>query len=225
MDPSSANKDFGHLSDLFRTWCELQGHDLENPFARLRFQQRESKPSSPFSPKWIEGRLLAPGAFDGMGTEARDVLFVMINTGARPSEILGAEYDDFVLDGDVPYFSIKPNSNRLLKTRQSRREIPLLGVSLAAAGRLIEADGLLRYRDKSSVWSAAVNKFMSENRLRETPNHTAYSLRHSFEDRMLEGGVDERIRAELMGHKYKRPAYGIGGAMETKRRLLEPISF
>ena len=225
MDASSANKDFGHLSDLFRTWCELKGHDLDNPFARLRFQEGEKKTGSPFSPDWIANHLLAKDAFAGLGDEARDIFLLMINTGARPSEIIDANPEDFSVDAPVPVFSIKPNSQRTLKTRQSRRDIPLLGVSLEAAKRLIKSDGLARYKGKSAHWSAAINKHLTENNLRETPRHTAYSLRHSFEDRMLEGGIDDRIRAELMGHKYARPAYGLGGALETKRDLLKPISF
>ena len=57
---------------------------------------------------------------------------------------------------------------------------------------------------KVSVLVRDHHKFLTENDLRETPRHTAYSLRHSFEDRMLENGIDDRIRAELMGHKYAR---------------------
>ena len=222
MDSSSANKDFGHLSDLFRTWCELKGHDLDNPFTRLRFQEGEKKTVAPFSPDWIATQLLAQNAFSGLGDDARDIFLVMINTGARPSEIIDANPEDFSVGASVPVFSIKPNPQRTLKTRQSRRDIPLLGVSLEAAKRLISSNGLSRYKGKSARWSATINKYLTENNLRETPRQTAYSLRHSFEDRMLENEIDDRIRAELMGHKYARPAYGLGGALETKQDLLKP---
>ena len=59
---------------------------------------------------------------------------------------------------------------------------------------------------------------------RETPKHTAYSLRHSFEDRMAEAAIDDRIRAELMGHKYARPDYGRGGSLETRQKAIERIA-
>ncbi|WP_299737003.1 hypothetical protein [uncultured Roseobacter sp.] len=57
----TANKDFGHLSQIIRHWCELKCHtDLENPFAKLRFGKTidplVSRP--PFSRKWVETRLL-----------------------------------------------------------------------------------------------------------------------------------------------------------------------
>ena len=108
MDSSSANKDFGHLSDLFRTWCELKGHNLDNPFTRLRFQEGEKKTGAPFSPDWITNRLLAKSAFAGLGDDARDIFLVMINTGARPSEIIDANPEDYSVDAPIPCSQSNP---------------------------------------------------------------------------------------------------------------------
>lgn len=223
-DPATANKHFGHLSDLVKTIADLRGLPMENPFKGLRLKAVASRESFPFSVPWIKTRMLAPGALDRLGQEARDVLLVMVNTGARPSEILGALPEDFMIDAAVPHLRIRAREGRTLKTDHSRRDLPLLGVSLEAAARLSAAGGAVRYAHKGNVWSATVNKFLTENGLRETPQHTAYSLRHSFEDRLLEAGVDDRIRAELMGHKYARPTYGIGGALETKRDMVARIA-
>ena len=44
----------------------------------------------------------------------------------------------------------------------------------------LRPDGFSRYRDKSSNLSATLNKYLLENGLRPTKNHTVYSLRHSF---------------------------------------------
>lgn len=224
LDPSTANKDFGHLSDVFRTWSELKGRQLENPFARLRFKEKASREAAPFSADWIADRLLAPAALDGLNDAARDVFLVMVNTGARPSEIIDARPEDFHVDAEIPYLAVRARDGRTLKTDHSRRDIPLTGVSLEAARRLATSGGCTRYREKANAWSAAVNKYLAENGLRETPAHTAYSLRHAFEDRLLEAGVDERLRVELMGHKYKRPAYGRGGSLELKRAAIAKIS-
>lgn len=223
---NTANKQIGFLSDLFKTWTEYHQIKRDNPFERLRFKESKRKTTGqPFSDDWIRSRLLAPGALDGLNAEARDVLLVMVNTGARPNEILGAALADFALADRVPHLDICENETRAVKTETSPRKIPLLGVSLDAAKRIVARGGIGRYRDKSDSWSAATNKFLAENGLRETPKHTAYSLRHSFEDRMTEAGVDDRIRAELMGHKYARPDYGRGGSMERRAELMAPISF
>ena len=36
-------------------------------------------------------------------------------------------------------------------------------------------------------------------------------LRHAIEDRMLEAGIDERIRMHILGHQIGRERYGQGG--------------
>ena len=227
LNPDSANKDFGHLSDVFRTVSDLLGLGLENPFKGLRFRKlARVLDVPPFSPDWIKSRLLAAGALDGLNAEARDVFLVLVNTGARPSEVLGALAADFRVDAEVPHLAILPRDGRALKTPQSEREVPLAGVSLAAARRIVARGGLSpRYFLKADTWSAAVNKYLRENNLRETPRHRAYSLRHAFEDRLLEAGVDDRLRAELMGHKYARPAYGRGGSLPLKARAVASVAF
>lgn len=226
QNPESANKDFGHLGDVFRTTNDLLGLKLDGRlFDRIRFKRAAHKTEvPPFSESWIKDRLLAHGALDGLNQEARDALLVMVNTGARPLEILGALAEDFVTEAEIPHLAIRPRPGRALKTPQSEREVPLVGVSLEAARRLKAAGGPSRYFMKSDNWSAAVNKFLGQNGLRETDEHRAYSLRHAFEDRLLEAGVDERLRVELMGHKYNRPAYGRGGSLGLKAEAVARIA-
>lgn len=91
----------------------------------------------------------------------------------------------------------------------AERKIPVLGTSLDALRAFPE--GFDRYRTNSASLSAAVNKFLKENGLKETDGHTMYGLRHAFEDRMLEARIDERIRRDLMGHALGRVRYGQGG--------------
>ncbi|HRM73152.1 MAG TPA: tyrosine-type recombinase/integrase [Paracoccus sp. (in: a-proteobacteria)] len=225
LDKGSANKDIGHLSDLFQSWFEYHALDLPNPFAKLRFKGKKTGTVGlAFSEAFIRDRILAPSSLDGLNDEARDVLLVMVNTGARPSEILGCAPEAWQLAGPVPYIDISKQIPRVLKTAQSPRHIPLLGVSLDAAKQIVAKGGITHYLDDGDTWSATVNKYLTNNDLRETPKHTAYSLRHSFEDRMTEAAIDDRIRAELMGHKYARPDYGRGGSLETRRKAIERIA-
>lgn len=81
--------------------------------------------------------------------------------------------------------------------------------------------GFPRYSDSSASLSATVNKFLRANDLMETPKHTLYGLRHSFEDRMLAANVDERIRRDLMGHALERERYGKGASLEQLHGLLQ----
>jgi len=44
---------------------------------------------------------------------------------------------------------------------------------------------------------------MREHNLKPTPNHSLYSLRHTFKDRLRDAQAPEEIIDELMGHKKK----------------------
>lgn len=219
----TANKDFGHLSQILGTWAKLTDTPLDNPFRGIRLDGQDGSRTPPFSGAWVQDRLLAPDAFASLNPEARDVFLMMINTGLRPSEITDAPVEDFVLDGPIPFFRVAANG-RELKVAHTRREIPLLGVALDAAQRIVARGGIARYRHKAGAWSALVNKYLANNGLKETPNHVAYSLRHYVEDALLAAGIDDRIRADILGHKYPRPNYGTGGGLAGRHAALERIA-
>jgi integrase len=84
--------------------------------------------------------------------------------------------------------------------------------------------GFPRYRDKSSSLSATVNKFLRVNGLRPTRDHSVYSLRHSFKDRLLAAQAPDSLIDSLMGHKTYKPKYGKGPPLELKLKFLEAIA-
>lgn len=126
---------------------------------------------------------------------------VLINSGQRPSEVLSCPFEDFCLDAPIPFIRVAPNG-RELKQRHTAREIQLLGVSLAAAMRIAKRGGIHRYPHKATSWLNLVNKYLMVNNLRETPAHSVYSLRHYVEDALLAVGLDDRARADILGHKH-----------------------
>jgi len=144
----------------------------------------------------------------------------MINTGYRPSEGAALLPMHIQLEGAVPYILIRPEG-RQLKTKTSKRTIPLAGISLDALRECY--NGFPRYRDKPGL-SATLNKFLRENKLMESEDHVVYSLRHSFEDRLLAAGVDERIRRDLMGHALGRERYGIGATLEMAHEIIQRVA-
>lgn len=221
LTPGSANKDLTHLGDVLKTVNRMKRLGLVLPLSDLALKEGDTKPRPPFSVAWIRDKLLAPSALDGMNAEARAILLVMVNTGCRPSELAALSSNTIHLDSNTPYISIEPEG-RQIKTKHSRRVVPLLGVSLEALRAFPE--GFPRYRTSSASLSATVNKFLRENRLMESDQHTLYSLRHSFEDRMLAAGIDDRIRRDLFGHRLTRERYGDGASLEQKAALLQPVA-
>lgn len=222
LTPNSANKDLIHLADVLKTVNELKGYGFDLPLQKLTLQEGDKKERVPFSDVWIREKLLAPGALDGLNAEARAILIGMINTGYRPSEAAGLTADRIRLDVPEPHIFIAPDETRQIKNKTSRREIPLTGVSLEVFREFPR--GFPHYRERPATLSATVNKFLRENGLMESERHVMYSLRHSFEDRMLRGRIDERIRRELMGHSLGREKYGEAGGLPFKAAELSRIA-
>jgi integrase len=221
LTPGSANKDLIHLGDVLKTVNRMKRLNLVLPLSDLSFKEGEQVPRPPFSTAWISDRILASGALTGLNEDARGILLAMINTGARPSELAALTPAQIHLGGKVPHISIEP-VERQLKSANARRVIPLCGISLAALRACPE--GFPRYRGSSASLSATVNKYLRYHGLMETPQHTLYGLRHSFEDRMLAAGVDERIRRDLMGHALDRERYGKGASLEHLQELIQAIA-
>lgn len=221
LSANSANKDLIHIGSVFRTVNRIRKLGLNLPLADLSIRSGEKRTRPPFSTEWIQDKLLAPGALDGLNAEARAILLVMVNTGARPSEIAALGAEQIRLGADVPHISIEP-VGRQLKSAYARRKIPLLGVSLEAMKGFKE--GFPRYQDNSATLSATVNKYLRENGLLETDEHSLYSLRHAFEDRALKAGIDDRVRRDLFGHRLTRERYGHGADLAMLRDLMLPLA-
>ncbi len=218
----TANKDIGQLSRMLKDISVRRRLNLPDIFKGLRLRSETERPRSPYEPEFIRNRLLSTGAFDGLNEDARLVLYVLIETGLRPSEIVNLQENAIHLDAKIPYVQILPDGRRL-KTDDSMREIPLVGVALGAMK--LRPQGFPRYRDKSSQLSATLNKFLQENGLRPTKGHTVYSLRHSFKDRLIAAEAPDSLIDSLMGHKTYKPKYGKGPSLELKLKFLQLIAF
>ncbi len=221
VSANTVNKDLYHLSGIWRTVEDMKRLGIDGKlWTGLRFD--EEKTSRPTWTATQVGALLAPRALGGLNDAARDVLLLMVNTGARPSELCNLLPEEIILDAEVPFLNIGGAKARRLKTDHSARPIPLVGVSLDAAKR--NPDGFARYLDRSTGWSNLVNKFLRDNKLAPTEAHTAYGLRHAFEDRLLAVEAPDRIASDLMGHTTKRPRYGAGAELEHLLEWVERIA-
>ncbi|GAM00005.1 tyrosine-type recombinase/integrase [Sphingomonas parapaucimobilis] len=223
---NSANKDSIHVGHVLRTANSRLGLGLDDHLNKIladlsfKDERGDERERPPFSDKWIREVILKDGALDGLNVEARCILLAMINTGARPSEIAGLLPEHIRLADKVPHISIEP-VGRQLKNQQSKRIIPLTGISLKAFKECPK--GFPSYRGKDT-FSATINKFMRENGLMESDQHVLYSLRHAFEDRMIAAEFDDRMRRQLFGHKLDREKYGKGPTLELMHEKLKAIA-
>jgi integrase len=217
----TCNRNIGRLSGMLGTVIRHHRLPLENIFEDIRIRGAAPKQRIAYDPGFIQTRLLATGALDGLNDEARGVLYLMAETGVRISEACNLNQRTIVLDHRIPHIRILPDQ-RQLKTAHSERDIPLVGVAL----KVMRAppEGFPRYFDKADVLSTTVNKFLRENEL--VPNgESLYSLRHSFEDRLTSVEAPDKVNATLMGHKWHRPKYGKGPTLDQKLEWLLRIAF
>ncbi len=214
LSPNSANRDLGNLRLLYTKYWEYEGHESKtNPFRKLNFKEDQIKDVPHFEDKWVRGRILEPEIFTSLNRQAILIIYALIETGCRPSEISNILPENIVMEHDIPHIRIRKQANRQLKTNASVRDIPLLGVSLIAMKNAVA--GFPRYQDKGNLLSVSLLKAFRRRSLFPTTDHRIYSFRHSFEKRMLEADLDYDLRCLLMGHKNTRPQYGDGGSLES----------
>ncbi|MBD8876666.1 DUF6538 domain-containing protein [Roseibium polysiphoniae] len=224
MSASTARRDLGNMRRLYREYFVRIGEEnRDNPFRNLNFKERkiDQKEIPPFESSWIRERIFVPDALTNLNRDAALILLVLIETGCRPSELCNITADRIQLDAQVPHIVIDFSPNRAVKTDASVRRIPLIGVSLEAMKRAPK--GFPRYRDKETNLSAVLMQNFRKKGLFPTNAHRIYSLRHAFEKRMLEAGLDYGLRCKLMGHSVDRPEYGDGGSLEFRRQELQKI--
>ena len=121
----------------------------------------------------------------------------------------------------MPHIIIASRKGRKLKTKHSKRVIPLVGYALQAFQA--RPEGFPKYRMDPDHLTNKVNKFLREHDLFPSEKHSVYSLRHSFQDRLSEVDAPDRIQAELMGHRFSREKYGHGPSLEKKKEWMEKI--
>lgn len=213
----TANKNIGCISRMFGAVDMAYQMDLKPVFRQLRLEGEVKAQRAAFDASFIQNVLLKDGALDALNDEARRILYVMVETGLRLSEIANLLEQNIKLDAPIPYVQIR-GVGRKLKTEHSARDIPLVGVALLAMQA--QPNGFPRYQDSAATLSATANKFLRENNMLPTDSHTIYGLRHSFEDRLTSIEAPEKVVAMLMGHKWIRPKYGAGPTLEQKSRWL-----
>ncbi len=167
----------------------------------------------------ISQKMIAPDALHFMNDELRDITLVIVETGARQSEITDLPPHSIFLNASIPHIWIRKETGewaREIKNKPSKRKIPLVGVALEAFLR--HPEGFPRYRYKGT-YSAAANKALHAHKI--LPDDiTVVGLRHSFETRMINAGIPNDERAALMGHSIKkargREEYGDKMPLEKK---------
>ena len=184
---SSVKRVFSTIRAITNLAIAEYGLDMRSPFANVYFPElddiKERLPVSPHDIKLIQRHCRETN------DEMRWLLALISDTGMRLAEAAGLALNDIVLDSEIPYINLKPNESRRLKTKQSSRKIPLIGLSLWAAQQVkSEFSGTYAFprytkggRCNANSASAALNKWLKQI---ASESVTVHSFRHSLTDRL-----------------------------------------
>ncbi len=139
--------------------------------------------------------------------EITHMIHLMLDTGMRVKECCGLMVTDIHLDAETPYLKLYKNNVRDLKTKSSKRLVPLVGLSLSAMQAAIantsneyifpryvsEKDKLV----KNDTASAACNKRLTTLLGKGAP--TSHSFRHTMQTRLRNVECPKDVRDELGG--------------------------
>jgi integrase len=163
--------------------------------------------------------------------EPRWLVALISDTGMRLSEAAGLAREDIVLDADVPHVIIRPHPWRRLKTKGSERILPLVGASLWAAERAVEASQqstylLPRYCSekgcKANSASAALNKWLKQT---IGDGYVIHSFRHSMRDRLRAVNCPSEMIDQIGGWSKRSvgEGYGEGFSIESQLNWFEML--
>jgi integrase len=176
-----------------------------NPFLRLRIPAlgEDSKTREPFNNDQLVTLIQECKKSDD---DMRWLLGLQIDLGCRIAEAAGLALEDLHLEDSTPYVSIRPHPWRGLKTKASKRNVPLVGVSLWAAQRIVQTAqpgqtyAFPRYTDKNECKathaSNTLNKWI-ESRL--GVKKTTHEFRHTIRDRLRNAGAPRDIQSAVGG--------------------------
>jgi hypothetical protein len=114
ISAGTANKNITHIGGMFRAVNKRLQLELDNVFAGTRIEGGRDGKRSPFPVEFIRNTILADGVLADLNDEARDVLYIVMETGARPSEIVNLSKVRIQLDTGIPHILIAAEG-RMLK--------------------------------------------------------------------------------------------------------------
>ena len=135
----------------------------------------------------------------------------------RDREATGLLIEDIRLNTEVPYVSVRSHSWRPLKTKGSKRDIPLVGKALWSTKRIKEMSeskfAFPRYNTatltSTNTASASLNKWLSSDGFGQ---YTMLSFRHSLRYRLRYVACPSEIADQIGGWSNKTvgQSYGNG---------------
>ena len=130
---------------------------------------------------------------------------MLSGTGCRLGEVRGLRVQDVVLSAPIPHLRIIGHPKRRLKTKASRRNVPLLGDAFVAAKLALAAaegqeDVFPRFAKPRGTDNCSTQLMTRLRKFTTNPKHVVHSLRHGMKDALRLAGVEKVVQDLILGH-------------------------
>ena len=227
---TTVDRQISTISAVFNVVITEKELTKANPFLKLRIPGlgKDSKQRGTFNSSQLSSLIHACKKNDD---DVRWLLALQIDLGCRLAETTGLAIEDLHLEVDIPYVSFKPHPWRPLKTKLSKRNIPLVGISLWAAHRIIDSAkkeqvyAFPRYTDgntcNANYASASLNKWIRSLGI----DKTTHELRHTMRDRLRQANAPKSIQDAVggWGKEDIGDNYGLGFGLKQLKDWLDKI--
>ena len=230
LSMGSVKRIFASIRSIINLVMREHGIEGSNAFSQTYMPDRnDAKDRQPIPKANLK---LLQDRCRNLDDDVRWLLALISDSGMRLAEAAGLAKADFKLSDPIPHIDLKPHKWRRLKTRGSQRQIPLVGLSLWAAKKIVEHSkndsdlAFPRYcsavRCNSNSASGALNKWIKQTVGRE---YVVHSLRHSFRDRLRAKECPSDLIDQIGGWTTAGAGegYGKGYQLEVKAKWLRKI--
>jgi len=228
MTSTSIRRVFGTVKAIINLTIREYGLGCKNVFADVYIPDDDRVDKRPSIPTELVFRIQKECM--AIDDEKRRLVSLISDTGMRLAEAVGLLTSDIKLEDEIPHIKLMPHPWRSLKTKASKREIPLVGASLWAAKRIVALNNnyaFPTYTNESKCAansaSAALNKWL---RPRVPIGCVIHSFRHSLRDRLREVECPPDIADAIGGWSSSGVGekYGSGHLLSSKVKYLSCIT-
>jgi len=186
LSTSSVRRVFSSINAVINISINEIGINMINPFSGTFIPDDNKKKTR--LPIPIENIRNIQAECKSLDDDNRWLIALISDTGMRLSEATGLLSGDIVLDATIPHISLVNHPWRRLKTKGSNRVIPLIGSSLWAAKRVLEANSTYafpRYTNETKCNANSASNGLNKWLKPRIPNDCViHSFRHSLRDRL-----------------------------------------
>ena len=227
LSTSSVKRVFSSINAVINISINEIGINMINPFSGTFIPDDNKKKTR--LPIPIENIRNIQAECKNLDDDNRWLIALISDTGMRLSEATGLLSGDIILDAIIPHINLINHPWRRLKTKGSNRVIPLIGSSLWAAKRVLEAGNTYafpRYTNENKCNANSASNGLNKWLKPRIPNDCViHSFRHSLRDRLRAVQCPSDIVDAIGGWSTSGvgQTYGSGYNLDIKHKWMKKI--